>query len=165
MAVITYLGKFLIVASILFQAFLLYQDKKEGDQFNKNLSHAISSCPSLQALKPHLQQHLRLVVVGLLGTSALMLLLRASFVKVFTLLGLIVLLWVEHHAVFCKVPSLELLNNAPFWHSLGVVGAIIYLAAAECTGGKKAPKAVPERQSERTASNKPAPRTKGQKRD
>lgn len=31
MAFVTILGKTLIVAAILFQAWLLYQDKKEGD--------------------------------------------------------------------------------------------------------------------------------------
>lgn len=31
MGFVTFVGKTLIIASILFQAFLLYQDKKEGD--------------------------------------------------------------------------------------------------------------------------------------
>ena len=44
MGLVRFVGKLLIVASIVFQAFLLYQDKKEGDDFNRNLKDAIASC-------------------------------------------------------------------------------------------------------------------------
>ena len=42
MGFIALFGKLLLVSSIVFQAFLLYHDKKEGDEFNKNLKHAIA---------------------------------------------------------------------------------------------------------------------------
>lgn len=135
----TVLGKTLIVAAILFQAWLLYQDKKEGDEFNKNLSEAIAGCSCCESIRPHLEKYLRLVVVGLLATSALMIICKCWSIKLLTLFGLITLLWVEHHTVFKKVPTLALLDNSPFWHSMGVIGAIIYLMGAECSSCRKAP--------------------------
>ncbi len=54
-------------------------------------------------------------------------------IKLLTIIGLSTLLWVEHHSVFRQVPSLLILQYSSFWHSLGVIGAIIYLMGAECT--------------------------------
>lgn len=80
-----------------------------------------------------------------------MLLISCSFVKVTTLLGLLTLLWVEHHSVFCKIPTIELLDNAAFFHSLGVIGAILYLASAECSGKKCGKKEKEEKKAEKSA--------------
>jgi len=44
MGLITFLGKLLIIASLGFQAFLLYQDKASINSFDSQLSNAISSC-------------------------------------------------------------------------------------------------------------------------
>lgn len=133
-----FVGKLLIVAAICFQAYLLFQDKKEGDQFNKNLNDALAGCDCLKSIKPLLQQHLRLAVVGLLGFSVLMVLTRAWIIKLFVLTGLSILLWVEHHNVFRRAPTIELLDNFPFWHALGVIGAVLYLLDAECVCGRPA---------------------------
>ena len=95
-------------------------------------------------MRPYLEQYLRFVVVGLLASSIFMLVFRCWGIKFLTLCGLLTLLWVEHHGVFCKVPTLALLDNAPFFHSLGVIGAILFLAADECKGCKKGKKGEKE---------------------
>lgn len=139
MAIATLLGKTLIVTAILFQAWLLYQDKQEGDEFNKNLSQAIAGCSFCESIRPHLEKYLRLVVVGLLASSALMIFCKCWTMKLLTLFGLCTLLWVEHHTVFKTLSTLTVLKHTAFWHSLGVIGAVIYLMGAECTSCKKAP--------------------------
>jgi hypothetical protein len=44
---------------------------------------------------------------------------------------------VEHHGLTKQLANLSnpfvLLNNVALWHSLGVIGAVIYLLGAECT--------------------------------
>ena len=159
MGLVRFVGKLLIVASIVFQAYLLYQDKKEGDEFNRNLKNAMVNCQCLQSIRHLLEQHLRLAVAGLLASSVFLLVLKKWFFKLLPLTGLFLLLFVEHHGVFHQVPTLALLDNACFWHSLGVIGAILYLMADECKGckgkkGKEAPKG--EKEAEKTSSA-PAP--------
>jgi len=167
MGLLGFLGKLLIVSSILFQAYLLYEDKSHSDQFQRNLKEAVASCQHLQQLRPHLEKYLRLVVVGLLGSSVLIVILRCSIFKLTTLIGLSILLWLEHHSVFCRVPTLDLLNNSPFWHSLGVIGAILYLLAAECTScSKPANDSVATEERPTTTSNAaPKGGRKGRKTD
>lgn len=65
-------------------------------------------------------------------------------IKLLTLFGLFTLLWVEHHALFKTIPTIAILSEAAFWHSLGVIGAIIYLMGAECSSCRKAPEAAAE---------------------
>ncbi len=134
MSIAIVLGKIFIAASIVFQAYLLFQDKSEADTFDKNLKLAIAQCSCLAPLKQHLQQYLRLVVAGLLASSALFIVVRHWFFKLPTFLGLLVLLWVEQHLVFTKVPTIDILNNVGLWHLLGVIGAIIYLLGSEGCG-------------------------------
>jgi hypothetical protein len=56
MGVITFFGKLLIVASIAFQAYLLFADARATSAFDKQLGHALSTCnctwftPEIQAL-------------------------------------------------------------------------------------------------------------------
>ena len=147
MGLTAWVGKLLIVAAICFQAFLLFQDKKEGDLFNKNLNDALAGCDCLKSVKPLLQQHLRMVVVGLLGLSALMLALRTWVIKLFVLVGLSILLWVEHHNVFRKAPTFALFDNFPFWHALGVIGAVLYLMDVECVCTKPVVVAEPKQKT------------------
>lgn len=137
MGFVTVLGKLLIIASIAFQAYLFFADRQAISTFDKDLSKAMSACncltPEIQAL---VKQHLRLVVVGLLGSSILMLVSRCWLLKLPTLLGLGLLLWVEHHQVFRAIPTLALLENTGLWHSLGLLGVVVYLLGAECTACK-----------------------------
>jgi hypothetical protein len=137
MGFVTTLGKLLIIASIAFQAYLFFADRQAISTFDKELNKALSACncltPEIQAL---VKQYLRFVVVGLLGSSVL-LLIRCWLLKLPTLLGLGLLLWVEHHQVFRTVPTLALLENTALWHSLGLLGVVIYLLGAECTSCKE----------------------------
>ena len=138
MGLITFFGKSLIVASLIFQAFLLYSDKAAIAGFDRQLAHGLAGCDCVPAdIQAHIKEHLRLVVVGLLASSALMLALRCWCLKLLTLLGLGLLLWVEHHESFRRVPSLALLENTALWHSLGLVGVVVYLLGAECGDCKK----------------------------
>ena len=131
MSVTIIFGKILIVAAIAFQAYLLFEDKSEGDVFDKNLKAAIAECACLSSIKAHLQQHLRLVVTGLLASSIIVIVTRCWAFKIPALLGLLILLWVEHHTVFTQIPTLDILKNVALWHSLQVIGAIIYLMGTE----------------------------------
>lgn len=138
MGFVTVFGKLLIVVSIIFEAYLLYADKSAIDSFDKQLTQAISGCdcltPDIQKL---IKEHLRLVVAGLLASSALFVFFKCWGFKLPAFLGLSILLWIEHHGVFRTIPTTALLKNTAFWHSLGVIGAIIYLAGAECTSCSK----------------------------
>jgi hypothetical protein len=134
MGITTFLGKLLIVASIVFEAYLFYADKAAISTFDKQLGQALTSCNCLTPeIQTYVREYLRLVLVGLLASSALTLICRCWSLKLPVFLGLSILLWVEHHEVFRRVPTLALLENTAFWHSLGVIGAIIYLIGAECT--------------------------------
>lgn len=137
MGVLTFLGKVLIISSILLQAYLLYQNESTGAAFDTQLSQALTAC---HCLSPEIQQHvkayLRLVIAGLLASSVLILVCKCWSFKLPTFIGLALLLWVEHRSSFCTVPTLAILENTALWHSLGVIGAIIYLAGAECSSCK-----------------------------
>ncbi len=139
MGLITFLGKLLIIASLGFQAFLLYQDKSSINSFDSQLNKALSSC-KCEMLTPeiiaHIKEHLRLVLTGLLASSALFLFFKCWCFKIPTFLGLSILLWIQHHETFRVVPTIDILNNTSLWHSLGVIGAIIYLMGAECSSVK-----------------------------
>ena len=87
-------------------------------------------------MKALLTIYLKTVVAGLLASSAILLVSKFWAFKLPVLMGLGVLLWVNHHAVFSKVPTLKLLDNTELCHALGVIGAIIYLLGAECGAQK-----------------------------
>ncbi len=139
MGFVTIVGKLLIAVSIIFEAYLLYADKSAIDSFDKQLGHALTGCDCLtpEILKL-IKEHLRLVVAGFLASSVLFVFVKAWILKLPAFIGLSVLLWIEHHGVFKTIPSEALLANTAFWHSLGVIGAILYLAGAECTSCKAA---------------------------
>lgn len=86
------------------------------------------------------------------------------------MLGLATLFWLEHHGLSKTLTSLEgaltLLDNVAFWHSLGVIGAIIYLMGAECTpyNKQKVSVAVPtesEVKANEASQEKPKAEAKG----
>ena len=150
MGFVTFFGKLLIAVSIIFEAYLLFADKSAIDSFDKQLGHALTGCDCLtpEILKL-VKEHLRLVVAGFLASSILFVLVKAWLLKLPAFIGLSVLLWIEHHGVFKTIPTEALLANTAFWHSLGVIGAIIYLTGAECTSCATAPT---------TSSKKPEPK-------
>jgi hypothetical protein len=127
----TVFGKILIVVSIIFEAYLLYADKSAIDSFDKQLGQALTGCECLTPdILKLIKEHLRLVVAGLLASSALIVPFKCWSLKLPAFIGLSLLLWIEHHGVFKTIPNEALLRNTAFWHSLGVIGAIIYLAGA-----------------------------------
>lgn len=162
MGVLSTFGKLLIVAALIFQAFLLFQDKSTINSFDRQLNAALTSChcewitPEIQAL---VKEHLRMAIVSLLGSSLLFVVLRCWFFKVPTLLALFILLWVEHHASLTKIPSLD---NAALWHSLGVIGTIIYLIGAECGSCAKSCAAPAAAAQEEKAAEKKSQKSKRQ---
>lgn len=134
MGVTTFIGKGLIIASLLFQAYLLLSDRQTITAFDKQLTHGLTSCNCLTPeLQKYVKEYLRLVIGGLLASSALMLIFRCWSLKLPTFFGLLLLLWVEHHEVFRKVPTLAILENTALWHSVGVIGVILYLIGVECS--------------------------------
>ena len=145
MGITTLLGKTLIIASIVFEAYLIYADKQTIAAFDKQLTSAMANCDCFTPeIQKHLKDYLRLVVVGLLGASVLLFAKCWAF-KLPTFLGLSLLLWVEQHEVFRRVPTLAILGNTALWHALGVIGVVIYLIGAECSScEKKEPEKKPE---------------------
>jgi hypothetical protein len=73
----------------------------------------------------------RFVVVGLLASSVLMILSRCWCLKIFVLLGLSTLLYIEHQP-FTKIPCI---GCSRLWEKVAVIGAIIYLMGADCSAG------------------------------
>lgn len=75
----------------------------------------------------------------------------------------------EHQGLSKYLTSLEgslaLLNNVAVWHSLGVIGAIIYLIGAECGTSNKQKVVVAEAETEikatETTQEKPKADSKG----
>ncbi len=134
MSTTTFLGKTLIIASLLFQAYLLFADRKAISDFDKQLNQSLDTCNCFsQEIKKYIQEYLRIVVAGFIASSVLILPFKCWSFKLPTLFGLILLLWVEHHKVFAKIPTITILENTAFWHSVGVIGAILYLLGAECS--------------------------------
>lgn len=128
-----FLGKLLIIASLLFQAYHLLADRKAITDFDKQLIQSLQTCNCFsQEIKKYIHEYLRLVVGAFLASSVLILLSRCWCFKLSTLLGLIALLWVEHHKVFAKIPTISILENTGFWHSIGVIGVVVYLLSIEC---------------------------------
>jgi len=126
-------GKILIVASIVFQAYVLFSDAETIASFDTKLKTLWTDC---NCVPPHvkelIQEHARLAIVGLLGSSALMLVFKWCFVKLLVLIGLISLLYIEHQP-FTKIPCI---GCQGFWQKLAVIGAIIYIMGNDCCAKK-----------------------------
>ncbi len=128
-----FLGKLLVAIGICFQAYLLFEDKTTATSFNSRLSTVLSSCDCIPAeIKVHLKEHLRLVVVALLGFSALMIFIRSCLVKIPVLLGLVTLFIVKYYPI-TAVPSFK---DHAFWQLVATIGGIIYLMGADTCSPK-----------------------------
>lgn len=145
MGLVTLLGKTLIIASLLFQSYLLLSDRQTISAFNKNLNQGLTAChcltPEIQA---YVKTYLREAIAFLIATSVLILVFKYWICKLPILLGLSLLLWVDHHDVFRKIPTIDLLENTAFWHSVGVIGVIIYLIGVECSNCGKSKENIEE---------------------
>lgn len=125
-----FLGKLLIAIGICFQAYALYSNTAEATAFNTKLAVALKSCDCIPAnIKSHLQEHLRFIVVGLLGCSALMVIIRSSIFKFLVILGLTIIILVDNNPLR-QIPTLK---DHHFWQSLAILGGMIYLLGAECS--------------------------------
>ena len=88
----------------------------------------LSTCDCLpETISDLLKQHLRIIVIGLLGFSGFMVLSRNSFIKFLVLLGYLILSY-SHQFPITQVPPLS--DNA-FYENLVIIGGIIYLMGAD----------------------------------
>ena len=135
------LGKFLIAVSLCFQAYILFEDNNTITLFNKQLQVVIAHCDCItHDIAILLQQYLRYVIIGLLASSALMVISRSIIFKFFVLLGLVSLLLIKHH----PIKYIPRLDNIQFWESIAIIGGIIYLMGADV-----AVKAEPEKDKDK----------------
>ena len=122
-----FLGKLLIAVGICYQAFMLFDNDRIAQAFDLRLASVLSSCDCIPAeIKVHVKAHLRMVIVGLLGTSALTVITRTCLFKFLVLVGLVVLTYINYHP-FNQIPSFE---NVRFWESIAIIGGVIYLMGA-----------------------------------
>lgn len=123
-----FFGKLFIAIGLCFQAYVLFDNPEVANAFNSKLASALSSCDCIPAdIQAQIKEHLRLVVVGLLGCSALMVIIRSSFFKLLVILGLGILIWVNNHPLR-QIPTFK---DYRFWESLAILGGVIYLMGAE----------------------------------
>lgn len=123
-----FLGKLLIAAGIGFQAYTLYEDKASATNFDARLTGCLKSCDMIPAdIQAHIKEHLRLVVVGLLAFSGLMVLFKSCWLKVPVFLGLVINFGLQHYPLKA-VPSYK---DQEFWGGLAIIGGVLYLMGAE----------------------------------
>ena len=123
-----FLGKLLVALGICFQAYTLFESKSAATSFDNRLNTVLTACNCIPAdIQAHIKAHLRLVVVGLLGFSALMVLVRSCFVKIPVLLGLVIVFLVRYYPL-TAVPSFK---ERALWELVATIGGIIYLMGAD----------------------------------
>lgn len=100
-----FLGKLLIAVGICFQAYTLFEDKAVAASFNTKLATSLKSCDIIPAeIRAHIQEHLRLVVVGLLACSGLMVFFKTWLLKLPVLIGLVTMVCLKY-CPLTAVPS------------------------------------------------------------
>lgn len=131
-------GKLFIALGLCYQAFLLFENKSTAGTFDQQLTKALQTCHIIPAdIQAHLKAHLRLVVVGLLAFSGLMVIFKSAIVKIPVLLGLLTLFYLRHMPL-TAVPSYR---DHAFWELVATIGGIIFLLGADhCTSCKKVEK-------------------------
>lgn len=146
MSVLNLLGKAILAGSLCLQAWVLFSDAEAGNNFDSKAKTMILSCPYMSSVAEPLIQNLRMIVVGLLFSSALMIAVRWCIVKFLVLLGLVINLLVMWDPI-TKCPGLK---NTGFWQDVAIIGGIVYLMGADvCT-----PCAKPAKQSENSEPKK-----------
>lgn len=121
-------GKCIIVFSLCLQAYLLFQSELTIKLFNQQLARLLSSCECMPVeVALHVQEYLRLVVIGLLASSVLMIISRSAFPKILALLGVVAMFVIRNYPL-SKLPSID---NISFYQSLALVGGILYLFGAD----------------------------------
>lgn len=106
MSMLLSLGKLLLAVGITFQAYTLYEDRTAINAFDARLAGILTKCCSSvpAEIKAHVQEHFRVVVVGLLAFSGLMVFFRSWVFKIPVLLGLISLFILKYYP-FANLPS------------------------------------------------------------
>jgi hypothetical protein len=128
---LSFVGKFLVAAALCFQAWLLFSNTAIIAEFDVKLGVALTTCSCIPAnISALILQHGRLVMVGLLGTSALMVVMRCWLIKVLVILALSAQLYLEHQP-FNKIPNL---NNIQLWTQVALIGGLIYIMGSDCAG-------------------------------
>lgn len=149
-----FFGKLLVAIGICFQAYTLFESKSAATTFDNRLNTVLAACNCIPAdIQQHIKAHLRLVVVGLLAFSGLMVFVRSCFVKVPVLLGLLIVFLVRYYPL--AVPNFTTFKDRPYWELVAIIGGVIYLMGADsacCSGHKKQP--APEAPA---AEKKPEP--------
>ena len=129
---LTQLGKLLIVVSLVFQAWVLFENQTVAKEFKPKLLAALEACNCIpDHIAGHILEHGRLIIAGLLASSALMIVMRCWSLKLLPILGLSALLWIEHQP-FNKIPCIGCVR---LWEKVAIIGAIIYLMGADCSAG------------------------------
>lgn len=134
---LSFLGKVLIIAGICFQAHLLFNSETVSKDFDLKLTAALTACDCIPAhISVHILQYARFVVVGLMASSILMLVFKCWLLKVFVILGLSVILYIQHQPLN-KIPCC---GDIDLWRRVAFIGGLIYLMGAECSSGSCTPK-------------------------
>ena len=121
-------GKCIIALSLCLQAYLLFQSELTIKLFDQQLTRLLSSCECMPVeVALHVQQYLRLVVIGLLASSVLMIISRSVLPKIFALLGVVVMFVIKNYPLG-KLPSID---DTSFFQYLALVGGILYLLGAD----------------------------------
>lgn len=129
---LSWLGKLIIAVSLIFQAYVLFENQTVAKEFNAKLLAALETCNCIpDHIAGHILEHGRLVIVGLLASSGLMILFRCWFFKLLPLLALSVLLYIEHQP-FTKIPCI---GCTRLWERVAVIGALVYLMGSDCGAG------------------------------
>ena len=108
----TWFGKLLITVSLVFQAYLLFENQTVATAFNTKLQAALEACDCIPADI----------------ASVLMILSRCWCIKLLPLIALSALLYIEHQP-FTKIPCI---GCTRLWEKVAVIGAIIYLMGSDC---------------------------------
>jgi hypothetical protein len=142
-----FLGRVLLVSAILFWSYSLFSHSETINKFNSNLPGVLKLVTAIPAdvVKVITENilYVRYAVVGLLGLSALLILVRSKCVTILVLLGNATTYvgFAIHTAVLAN-PSYD--RSEATWQNfiqhVGVAGALIYLIGTSCCN-KTQPKA------------------------
>ncbi len=131
-----FVGKLLIALGLCYQAYTLFENKSTATTFDSQLTTALRPLHVIPAdIQLLIKTNLRLIVVGLLGFSALMVFFRTAILKIPVLLGLLTWFWLRYLPL-AAIPSF---TDHAFWQLVSTIGGIIFLIGADhCHSGPKA---------------------------
>lgn len=132
-----FFGKLFIAVGLCLQAYLLFANPSVSQNFDATATTMLSSCdclpPEVSAL---LKQHLRMIVVGLLGLSSLMIVTKSAFIKFLVIIGYVTLCYIRHYPLK-QIPAL---TDYGFYENVAIVGGLIYLMGSDMSVQAPKPK-------------------------